>query len=63
MGRAARSRTEVKKRWIITIKLTSNLGTKPIVKNLMGDTIFCALSEGQSASWIMRRDPRDRRKA
>ena len=49
-----------RKRYIVTIKVTSDLGSKPDVRTLGGDTIFYRLDEGQRATWTIRRDPRDR---
>lgn len=49
-----------RKDYIITIKLRSDKGTKPICRVLCGDTIFVSLSEGQTATWTVKRKPKAR---
>lgn len=44
------------KHYLITIRLRSANGTKPDIRTLCGDTIFCRMDDGQTATWIYRRD-------
>jgi hypothetical protein len=41
--------------FVITIKVRSKDGSRPYVDTLGGDTIFCKLAEGQTASWKVTR--------
>lgn len=39
--------------YVLTIKLRSESGKRPEVRTLGGDTIFVALDEGMTASWVI----------
>jgi hypothetical protein len=42
--------------YVLTVRLVSRTGKAPEVRTLCGDTIFCRLDEGMSASWTLRRE-------
>lgn len=49
--------------WIVTIKIRSPHGVEPYVRTLCGDTIAYRASEGEVASWTLKRKPKARRPA
>ena len=44
--------------WIVTIKIRSPHGVEPYVRTLCGDTIAYRASEGEVASWTLKRKPK-----
>lgn len=43
-----------KKTFVVTVRVKSEDGSKPIVRALGGDTIFVYLTEGQTARWTVK---------
>ncbi len=41
--------------YVVTVKVISRLGTKPIARVLGYDTVFVALTEGQTATFTTKR--------
>lgn len=44
--------------YVVVIKVKSRTGARPIVRTLGGNTVFCALTEGMTASWTLKRKPK-----
>ena len=51
-----REREEFMKRFVVTIRVKSTDGTKPLVRTLGGDTVFVHLAEGQTAIWTIKQE-------
>lgn len=43
------------KTYLVQIRVKSRSGKRPIVRTIGGDTVFCALDEGMTATWTLRR--------
>jgi hypothetical protein len=42
------------KRWVVTVRVSSAFGNRPVVRTLGGDTVFISLLEGQTATWTLK---------
>lgn len=48
-------RKPTEKDYEVVIRVRSQTGAKPVVKTIGGDTIFCYLEEGMTATWKTKR--------
>ena len=47
--------SDMKRYYTVKIKVISRLGTKPVVKTIGYDTVFCWLGEGMTATYTTKR--------
>lgn len=53
------AKQKTRRDYIVTVRIRSDNGDRPIVRTLGGDTVFISLAEGQIAEWTLKRAPKD----